>query len=254
MKSTNFGENKFLSPPKCKESDVIEGLQVTGWSPSETVPYQVFRQVSAAGMPGKHHRDQVNQSWWGEAYALGTLCHFHSHHTLCSWDHCISTDWRRRWVGWFRRTWLLRVASIVDDLLSMRRYKDLHLLCPPMCPWICLCIFSLDLLVSNLPIVFLPGSFQPSHLLPRSHVYIQPGFFSFTHRKWWSITFLVCPLGVFTTEKISFSHSWVGLQCSSKFWLVLSYYSFYKPAWGPFIFFPLVGLRTLLPHEVIHVN
>lgn len=97
-------------------------------------------------------------------------------------------------------------------------------------------------------------SFQPSHLLPRSHVYIQPGFFSFAHRRWWSIIFLVCPLGVFTTEKISFSHSWVGLQCSSKFWLILSYYSFYKPAWGLFIFFPLVGLRPLLPHEVIHVN
>ena len=182
MKSTNFGEDKFLSPPECKESDVIEGLQVTGWSPSESVPYQGFRQVSAAGMPGRHHWDMVNQSWWEEAYALGTLCFGDpvsfplSPHTLCSWDHFISTGWMRRWVGWFHRTWLLRVASIADDLLSMRRHKDLHLLCPPICPWICLCIFSLDLLVSDPLIVFFPGSFQPSHLLPRSHVYIQPRF------------------------------------------------------------------------------
>lgn len=32
-----------MSPPESKESDVIEGLQVAGWSPSEIVPYQGFR-------------------------------------------------------------------------------------------------------------------------------------------------------------------------------------------------------------------
>lgn len=37
---------------------------------------------------------------------------------------------------------------------------------------------SPDLLVSDLPILFLPGSFQPSHLLPRDHVYTQLRFLS----------------------------------------------------------------------------
>lgn len=91
MKSTNFGENKFLSPPKCKESDVIEGLQVTGWSPSETVPYQGFRQVSAAGMPGRHHGDQVNQSWWEEAFPF-------SPHTL--FMRSLHQHWLEEEMGW----------------------------------------------------------------------------------------------------------------------------------------------------------
>lgn len=174
------------------------------------------------GLRGWHARQGItdtsmNQSWW-EWQPM--LCRPQKTVSILTTHTLFVRSLCQHWVGWGDglanfRFGLLRVVSaqMIFEHEEIQRFASLCPLYVPMDLFMHLFTRPPCLKSSN---CFSSRLLQLSiHLLPRSHVYIQPRFL-FLHREMMKHkSSCLSPLGD-TTEKISFSHS-CGLNAAASF-------------------------------------